>query len=371
MQITEFWTHRSRLRETKIVQRESVALNDGECRLAIDKFALTANNVSYATSGEAIGYWRYFPAEGEWGKVPVWGFADVLESRCPGLLVGERIWGFFPMASHVTMQPARLSAGNFFDMAAHRQDLPRLYNQYYRTAGEPAALRAMEDERCLLYPLFATSFIIYDSLLDNDFFGADQVVIASASSKTAFGLAHLLHHDADVRRLGKRVIGLTSPGKIDFVQSLGVCDQVLGYDQVEQIDPSVKTAFVDMSGNRELVARVHRHVGENIVDSAMVGATHWEHTRKGNPLPDAKDVSLPGARPAFFFAPTRFAKREKDWGPGVVTARAFDATQRIAASLKGQIQVVHRSGPDAVVQSYAEVIDNTLPPAVGLMLSLR
>ena len=371
MQITEFWTHRSRLRETKIVQRESIALNDGECRLAIDKFALTANNVSYATSGEAIGYWRYFPAEGEWGKVPVWGFADVLESRCPGLNAGERIWGFFPMASHVTMQPGRLSAGNFFDMAAHRQDLPRLYNQYYRTDSDPAALRAMEDERCLLYPLFATSFMIYDSLLDNGFFGAEQVVIASASSKTAFGLAHLLHHDPAVLRQGKRVVGLTSPGKLAFVQSLDVCDQVLAYDELEQLDPGVKTAFVDMSGNRALIVRVHRHLGDNIVDSAMVGATHWEYTRKGNPLPDANDASLPGARPAFFFAPTRFAKREKDWGPGVATVRAFEATQRIAASLEGRFQVLHRNGPEAVARSYAEVIDNTLPPEVGLMLSLR
>jgi hypothetical protein len=246
MQITEFWAHRSRLRETKTVQRECVALNDGECRPAIDKFALTANNVSYATSGEAVGYWRYFPAE-----------------------------------------------------------------------GEPAALRALEDERCLLYPLFATSFIIYDSLLDNDFFGAEQVVIASASSKTAFGLAHLLHHDPEVQRQGKRVVGLTSPGKVDFVQSLDACDQVLAYDELERLDSSVKTAFVDMSGNRELVARVHRHVGANLVDSAMVGR------RTGNTRARATRCPTPRTHPCPAPACTAQALEATpmDRTPEVVAAR--------------------------------------------------
>ena len=77
MQITEFWVKRDALRETKIVQHEARALVDGEVRMAIDKFALTANNVSYAVIGDTFGYWKFFPAEGEWGIVPVWGGAQV------------------------------------------------------------------------------------------------------------------------------------------------------------------------------------------------------------------------------------------------------------------------------------------------------
>ena len=45
----------------------------------------------------------------------------------------------------------------------------------------------------LIYrPLFTTSFFIYDYLEVNSFFGADTVLISSASSKTSFCLAYLI-----------------------------------------------------------------------------------------------------------------------------------------------------------------------------------
>src|SRR3712207_7802692 len=46
-----------------------------------DRFGLTANNVTYAVMGDAIGYWSLFPAsEDGWGRVPVWGYGDVVAS---------------------------------------------------------------------------------------------------------------------------------------------------------------------------------------------------------------------------------------------------------------------------------------------------
>ena len=61
--VTELWVNRENFRDTKIVTQESTPLLDGQIRVAIDKFGLTANNVSYALSGDQIGYWRFFPAE--------------------------------------------------------------------------------------------------------------------------------------------------------------------------------------------------------------------------------------------------------------------------------------------------------------------
>ena len=359
MQITEFWVKRDALRETKIVQHEAKALVDGEVRMAIDKFALTANNVSYAVIGDTFGYWKFFPAEGEWGIVPVWGFADVVESRCADLPVGERIWGYFPMASHLTMTPGKITDANFYDFAPHRADLPRLYNQYHRTANDPAPLKAMEDERCLLFPLFATSFVIYDFLIDNHFFGAEQVVIASASSKTAFGLAHLLHHDADV---SQKVVGLTSPGNVAFVNGLSVYDQVVTYDQITTLPSNVPTAFVDMSGDGGVVTTMHRHFADNLKDSCLVGLTHWET--------EQREASLPGAKPTVFFAPARFAKRDKEWGPGVTVTKAFGASAKISWSIKGQIEITHQQGGPAVTESFLALINNKVPPSRGMMLSL-
>ena len=46
--------------------------------------------------------------------------------------------------------------------------------------------------RALLQPLLATSYLLFDWLMDNDCFGAEQIIIGSASSKTGLGLCKYL-----------------------------------------------------------------------------------------------------------------------------------------------------------------------------------
>ena len=231
-QSTELWVDRQNLRKTQIVSATLPPLANGEVLVSIDQFALTSNNVSYAISGDTIGYWGFFPAEGDLGKVPVWGCANVIQSNCDEVPVGDRLWGFFPMASHAVLLPGNIRDDQFVDVAAHRQALPALYNSYRRTAAEPEFLRSMEVERCLLFLLFATSWLIYDYLVDNDFFGARQVLIGSVSSKTGFGLAEMLHNDPEVTQ---RIIGLTSPANVAFVDRLGCCDEIVVYGEEANI----------------------------------------------------------------------------------------------------------------------------------------
>ena len=163
--ITELWVDRGDYRATKIIESHASPLNENEVLVRIDKFGLTANNVYYAVSGDMIGYWNYYPADDPFGKVPVWGLADVVESNSADIQVGERLWGFFPMASHATLTVGKVRDDNFMDATPHRLELPALYNQYRRTKGEPEFLHDLEDERCLLFPLFMTSFVLYDYCL--------------------------------------------------------------------------------------------------------------------------------------------------------------------------------------------------------------
>ena len=370
LQIKEFWVNRQQFRDIKAVTIEAPPIAAGEVRVAVDRCALTANNISYAVSGDAIGYWGYFPASEGWGKIPVWGFADVVESQCDTVPVGERIWGFFPMASHLTLAPGKVTMADFIDFAPHRSELPALYNKYQRTAAEPPMLRGFEDERSLFFPLFATSWILYDYLIDNDFFGAQQVVIGSVSSKTAFGLACMLHGD---KKISQKVVGLTSPRNVDFVKSLGCCDQVLTYDNIAAIDSDLRTAFVDMSGNPQVLASVHRHVGENVVESCKVGATHWEESGVLSTEADlsAPASDLPGVKPRFFFAPKHFGKREKEWGPGSVLMKAFGGAMKVVGEIKQKVKIEQVSGDDAIIGRYLEVLNNQLPPDTGLIISVR
>ena len=358
-QCTELWVDRADPRKTRVVTRPVPAPGQGEVLVAIDKFGLTSNNVSYAVTGDLIGYWGYYPAEEHWGKVPVWGCAEVVASDCDQVPVGERLWGFFPMASHAILQPGKVREDQFVDVAAHRQALPALYNGYRRTRAEPAFLQDMEVERCLLFPLFATSWLIYDYLKDNDFFGAKQVLIGSVSSKTGFGLAQMLHSDPDV---SQRIIGLTSAANVAFVERLGCCNDVVVYGEEERIDSSVPAAYVDMSGDARLTTALHTLLGDNMVESAMVGATHWEH--------GGDTGSLPGARPTFFFAPAQIAKRDDEWGPGVAMMKAMMASAEVANRIKGELGVEWVRDPQLLATLWNELLDNKVSANRGLMVSL-
>jgi len=357
-QSTELWVDRQQIRNTRIVSRALPQLAEGEVLVAIDQFGLTSNNVSYAISGDTIGYWGYYPAEGNWGKVPVWGCANVVQSNSVEVPVGDRLWGFFPMASHAVLHPGKVSDDRLVDVAEHRRTLPALYNGYRRTRGEPEFLRAMEVERCLLFPLFATSWLIYDYLVDNDFFGAKQVLIGSVSSKTGFGLAEMLRNDPKVTQ---RIIGLTSPPNVAFVDRLGCCDEVVVYGEEANIDATAPAAYVDMSGDARLTAALHNLLGDNMVVSAMVGATHWE--QRGD------NGALPGARPTFFFAPAQIAKRDEEWGPGVAMTKAIAASAEVAKKVQDELSVEWTRDVRGLATLWVDLLDNRVSPNRGLMVS--
>ena len=358
MTLTELWIDRADYRNTRIVEKPAPELGEGEILVAIDKYGLTANNVTYAVSGDMIGYWKFFPAADNWGKVPVWGMADVTASNCESVEVGERLYGYFPMASHLVMQPGKIRGGSFIDAAEHRQVLPELYNNYSRTDGEPDFLKALENERCLYFPLFVTSFVLSDLLEDNDFYEADQVLIGSVSSKTGFGLAAFLK---SVSGFKGKVVGLTSEGNKAFVERLGYCDQIITYGNESELKADQKSVYVDMSGNGALRRTLHEALGENMVRSIGVGATHWEEERGGG--------KMPGAKPEFFFAPSQIGKRNTEWGPGIIFKKAYGASAQLASEIKDEISVDFLSGPEAARDIWVDMVDNKVPPKRGIMIS--
>jgi NADPH:quinone reductase-like Zn-dependent oxidoreductase len=329
----------------------------GEALLRVDAFGLTSNNITYAMFGEAMSYWDFFPAPGGWGRVPVWGFAEVLASEVAELETGARVFGYLPPSRELLVAPAHVSAHGFIDSSAHRAALPPAYNRYARTDADPLYEAEHEDEQLLLRPLFLTSYLIDDFLQDGDFFGAETIVLSSASSKTASALAFQLS-----LREGVLVVGLTSSRSAEFARTLGVYDHVLAYDQLESL-PAGRTVYVDMAGDAQLRAAVHGHYGEQLAHSAVVGATH--HDRMGQ-VPDA----LPGPRPTFFFAPDRVTKRAADWGADGLQQRMADAWHPYVAWAGGWLGVDHGHGADALQRAYLELLDGRIDPARADVLSL-
>ncbi len=361
-QRTELWVERNRLRETRVVTGPVPAPGDGAVTVAIEKFALTANNVSYAISGDTIGYWGYYPADDGWGKVPVWGCATVVESRCEEIPVGEALYGFFPMASHACLSPGKLHSDHFMDIAPHRSGLPSLYNAYRRTGAEPRFLTEMENERCLIFPLLITSYLLKDYLTQHAYFGAQQVVIGSVSSKTGMGLAEMLHGQPGER---PRIIGLTSPCNKAYVDEMACCDQVVCYGEEEQLDLASSATYVDMAGDAGLTRRLHHRFKDEMVASISVGATHWEQRGDLRDVPD-----LPGASPVFFFAAAHVARRDAHLGPGVIMSRAAQASAETAQRMRQHIALDWVHGAEALAARWVDLLDNRISPSRGVMVCL-
>jgi hypothetical protein len=358
MKSTRLVVTKSNIGISKTLETDLPEIGKGEVLAKTGNFALTANNISYAVSGDQLGYWKYFPVDSEWGIVPVWGFAEIIASECDQIPIGTRFWGFLPMASHFILKPIRVKSDAFVDGAQHRLDLHGVYNRYQITNGDSEQLTALADARSLLFPLFFTGYVIADYIEDNECFGAAQVVIGSASSKTGFSVAYYL-----ARLLGKklRVTGLTSNGNFEFTNSLGFYDTVLGYKDVLALDASKPTIFVDMSGDGELLSSLHNHFGDNMKASILVGVTHWEATRN--------QAKLPGAKPSFFFAPNQIQKREKDWGPGVLSRRVEEANIELIAKISDKLEITRQNGATSVQSSFTQMVRGEVPPNNGLILS--
>ena len=344
----DFLVARNDLTQTTMMDLAPPAPGIGEVVIRVERFAVTANNITYGVAGDMIGYWNFFPAPESWGRIPVWGIGTVTHSEHPEVVAGERYYGYFPMSQTLLVKPEKVSLRGFTDASSHRTSLPVVYNQYSCVSQDNGFPSGLDNHAMLYMPLFTTSFVLDDYFAEHQFFGAGTIVLASASSKTAFGLAFQMQARKEVR-----VVGLTSAANKEFVEMTGLYDQVLTYDEVERL-ALTPTAYVDMSGNREVLSRVHHHLKEQLVNSCGVGITHWT-TR------DTQEVGvLPGAKPEMFFAPSQIVKRTEALGPGAYQQQIQVATQRFMAQVDRWVQI-NEQGFSHVKAVYDIVLNGARP----------
>ncbi len=358
---TELIVRKAHLATARLRGVPDAPLAEGHVRVHVDRFALTANNITYAAFGDAMDYWRFFPTGLDgWGLIPVWGFGTVTESRHPDVTPDERLYGYWPMADRAVLQPERVGPEGFADGAAHRTELHPVYNRYTRCTADPFHTPGTEDLQALLRPLFITSWLIDDFLADNDFFGADTVLLSSASSKTAYGCAFQL-----ARRPGIEVVGLTSAGNKAFCESLGCYARVVRYDELEQLAADTRAVYVDFAGDAGLRLAVHTRLVDLRFSSA-VGGTHVEQLGGAG--------NLPGPRATLFFAPARIKKRTEDWGGAVLGERLLAAWRAFIAQVSDPaapwLVADHHRGPEAALAAYAEVLGGRSHPRVGHIVSM-
>ncbi|MEP4891893.1 MAG: DUF2855 family protein [Aliiglaciecola sp.] len=281
------------------------SLGNDEVLLKVESFGFSANNITYALFGDKMGYWGFFPAQDGFGIMPIWGFATVEYSNSPDLVVGEKVFGYLPFATHLVITAGKITANDFYDVSPVRKSISSVYDQYVRCSADPAYDPNKEDWQLNFRPLFMTSFVLDDFVGEIANPDTVNIVLTSASSKTAYGAAYLLKQHCKERGLNYNVVGLTSASNKAFTEKTACYDQVLDYQDFATLDKNANTIVLDFSGNKPLLLDLQEHLNTSMQKMIYIGVTDVESQAK------SYAGELHGE---FFFAPTQVNKRMKEWG---------------------------------------------------------
>ncbi|MDE0803426.1 MAG: DUF2855 family protein [Acidimicrobiales bacterium] len=354
---------------TRLVDVPLAPLAPGEVRAEVERFALTANTITYAVAGDMLGYWDFYPSELPWGRVPAMGWARIVESAHPEVEVGGRYFGWFPMSRFVTAQVSP-TTGGLRDDGPHRRSHAAVYRAWTDTRSDPDHPGPdhpgpdpddpdpdAEDRHALLRGLFLTGFLAEEFFADASYHGAESVIVLSASSKTAIGFAQNAKTRGTVR-----VVGVTSTPNTDFVRSVGSYDDVIAYDDLDAIDAAADAVVIDMAGNRSVLADVHARLGDHVKYSMAVGMSHHD-------APPA-DIEH-GPAPQMFFAPSEIPRRIAAWGATGYQERTAAALEAFVEGSRDWLRVERSNGAEAAERTWHDVADGRVPPDVGRIVSLH
>ncbi|NND74114.1 MAG: DUF2855 family protein [Ilumatobacter sp.] len=354
---------RTSIADTQLTQAGPDDLDAGQVRLRIDRYAVTANNITYAVFGDMLAYWEFFPTELPWGRVPAMGWAEVTESANDEIAVGARFYGWYPMATS-TVITATATTDGFRDDGAHRQPHAPVYRAYVDTTRDGLYDDAPdgEDRHVLLRGLFLTGYLAEEFFADGGgaaapYFGAGQVIVLSASSKTAIGFAQRA-----AQRGVAQVVGVTSATNADFVRGLGYYDTVVTYDEVDELDADLDAVSIDMAGNPTVLGAVHRRLGDRLQYSMTVGRSHHDAP------PPTGGEPLPGPQPQLFFAPTEVGRRQQEWGRDDYQRRTAEALTAFVDGSRSWLTVEHRVGAAGMQSAWADVHDGNVAADVGIVV---
>jgi hypothetical protein len=324
-------------------------LSTGQIALAVDGVGLSSNNITYALTGDSVGYWDFFPhAEEGYGIMPVWGFADVVSSKHDDIKVGQRVFGFFPAATHWVMTPSKVTREGFIDVHPGRKSNAPVYDSYLFTAADKVYDPEREVWQANFRPLFLTSFVLAEFVAAQTKHQRTTVLLTSASSKTAYGCAFLLNALPNVE-----VIGLTSEHNVEFVQDLGCYDEIVEYTDVHNMRYRNPVWILDFAGNKALLQNLQEILDSYHQHTAFIGVTDVAAQRN---KPSGK---LKGS---VFFAPEHVKQLTHLLGRELFLAKYFDAWYRVAVALNPLLEQVDVDGQEAFLRQYQTLLAGDIDP---------
>ena len=332
----------------------------GSALLAIESFALSTHTVTTAASADSTGAWRHFPAPDGFGHIPTFGRARVARSGHPDLAEGLEVTGYLPMATHLLVTPERIDPRGFCDGSPHRRGSAAVHDRYLIRAVDPTSVASEDpDLEVALRPQFTMAFLVVAGVSARSMDEVAAVVVTSASCRTALGVAHLLgaleHPPA--------VIGVTRDDHVADTAASGCYDRVLSYRDVVSL-PVGPTMVVDFCGDGAVAHDIHHHLGDSLLRSIVVGATH----RNAVPVDTA---ALPGATREIFLAPEVAEDLRRRVDDAAIEVAFTDAWRSFLRRLHGWWEPREVVGPDAVVGAYRRAREGSVGVRELVVGSLR
>ena len=348
-----FLVNKYDLFETTFSEEKIPISKENEVILEIERYAFTSNNITYGVIGDTLGYWNFFPAEEPYGIIPVWGFANVTSSNNEYILDGDRFYGYFPMSRYLKVIPKKVNDFGFIDDSNHRRKLPPVYNHYSKIIKH--ADESLEYHP-LIKPLFLTSFLNYFFLQDEKFFDCDQIILTSASSKTALSLAFLLSKYKS--KDNKKIIAITSEKNMQFVSEIKFYDIVLSYDNAEENLKRSKSVIVDFAGNSDYLKKLSDHLGDGLKHVSLIGLADWSSKTNFKIIPNSK----------FFFAPNHAEKRYREMGVKRTTLLSDELLKEFIMKVKNYIKLEYCNDPKDIHELYLKSLKGKIDPSKGYMV---
>jgi hypothetical protein len=117
-----------------------------------------------------------------------------------------------------------------------------------------------------------------------------------------------------------------------------------------------------MSGNAQLLAKLHTHLGENMKHCVNVGLTHWDESHT--------DEGVNTQRSEFFFAPSQIQKRIKDWGPEIFDQKTQTFMFETTLKCREWLKLTKIADIRGLSDVYKDVCDGRIPPDEGLIIEM-
>lgn len=370
----------------------------------IVKGSLTANNKFYLSFGEKapFNFFKCYPVDPKAKLVAakekefnedgghlsdvyvhpvVWGVAKVTSSKVDTVHVGDEYFAMLPMGESVSFEQAHVDDED--NLVIHRPTTNPAYNVFQKIDPTSAvASKEYGDFALACSPGILTGFGLYFNLTRYDFYGADTVVVTSASSKVALALAVYLKKESKNASTKKKVqvIGYTSPGNKDFCEKTGLYDEVLCYDDLLTENDN-KCVMVDISGQ----AQAYQRNKSCIVKNLVVGNASDTEDKKGafGSFTAYETVTLVltmmGANwlaswlnpvQELYLIMNDAAALKKEWGLEKYNRTVVEYGLTFCKAASAWITVRNCSTEESIEQAFVDVVRGTIPPSETIVLDV-